>query len=127
MIDSNRPVTPTSSQPTPPNVDERLNEQMVVLDPSSGFERAVAAMVTTYRRKRADYAKDTESWSNFHDMGRFAGVEPWVAALLLCQQKLSRVSALRGNGRPPENESMLDTLLDNANYAVIALAIASEQ
>lgn len=99
----------------------------MTLDMTDGFEAAVGAMVLTYRRKRSDYAKDTEAWSNFEDMGRFAGVEPWVAALMLCQQKLSRISALRANGRSPVNEGILDSLLDNANYAAIALAIAAEE
>lgn len=100
----------------------------VVLDDADPFESTLASMIEVYRRKRADYAQDSSQWSNFEDMARFAGFsETWMPALVLCQQKLSRISALRGNGRAPSNESVVDSLLDNANYAVIALAIAMEK
>ena len=106
---------------------ECLNRRTQVpgLDPGDPFEAAIIDMVETYRRKRADYASDTDQWSNFKDMARVAGCPPWMAALVMCQQKLSRVIALRDNGRldDPRNESVSDTVEDNAVYAVIALAI----
>ena len=95
------------------------------------FEAALAEMALTFRRKNADYARSDARWSNFEDMARFLGrsSSPWMSALMLCQQKLSRVSALMSSKKQetPQNESVLDSLLDNAVYAAIALAMAKEQ
>lgn len=96
------------------------------LDPNDPFEAALIPMVETNRRKRADYAADGDPFSNFRITSGFAGFEnAWLSALFNCQQKLARITALRKNGRlaEPKNEAVEDTLLDNAVYGVIALAI----
>lgn len=98
------------------------------LDEIDPFEAAVLSMVRMYRSKRVDYAQDEDRWSNFRHMSEFMGCpeDPWMSALVLCQQKLSRIGALRKNGRAPQNEGVRDSILDNAVYAAIALAISKE-
>lgn len=98
----------------------------ITLDSTDPFERVLVQIVETNRRKRKDYAADNEMFSNFYDTSRFAGFEhPWISALFNCQQKLSRISSLRSNGRlnDPANEAVEDTILDNACYAILALAM----
>ncbi len=115
-----------------PIKDEPLNPvaiDAVALDPNDPFEAALIPMVQTNRKKRADYAHDGDIFSNFDSTSNFAGFETrWMSALFNCSQKLARISALRGNGRldDPANEAVEDTLLDNAVYGVIALAIFME-
>lgn len=101
----------------------------LVLNEDDPFEAVLAEMVRMFRKKNADYARTGSRWSNFEDMSRFLGDEskPWLSALVLCQQKLSRIGALVSSGKEPTNESLLDSLLDNAVYAAMALAMAKEQ
>lgn len=96
------------------------------LDPKDPFESALIGMVETNRKKRKDYALDDDIFSNFDATSVFAGFQNrWMSALFNCSQKLARVTSLRANGRlgDVQNEAVEDTLLDNAVYAVIALAI----
>lgn len=102
----------------------------IVLNPGDPFEKVLVGIIETNRRKRADYAADGEIFSNFYDTSHFAGFEnAWLSALFNCQQKLSRISSLRSNGRlnDPANEAVGDTLLDHAVYAVIAYAIFQDE
>ena len=120
MEESNTTGTPrrTMSFPMP-------NKKSLVIREDDPFEAVLIGMVETNRRKRADYAKDSDPFSNFKATASFLNVPPYMAALFNCQQKLARVSALTTNARTnkPQNEALEDTLLDNAVYAVIALAI----
>jgi hypothetical protein len=99
---------------------------MIELDSSDPFEAVLIPIVETNRKKRADYASDDSIFSNFIDTAHFAGFEkPWMSALFNCSQKLSRIRALRENGRLEEtqNEAIADTLLDLACYSVLSLAM----
>lgn len=101
----------------------------ITLDPHDPFERVLIDMISTNRRKRKDYAEDESIFTNFQITSKFANFENrWLSALFNCQQKLARIQALRHNGRlnDPSNEAVYDTVLDNAVYAVIALAILVE-
>lgn len=101
----------------------------VILNTDDSFESAMADIVVMFRKKNTDYARSGSRWSNFEDMSRFLGVDrsPWVSSLVLCQQKLSRIGALITSGKTPSNESLIDSLLDNAVYAAMALAMAKEE
>lgn len=101
----------------------------IYLDPNDPFEKVLIPIIKTNRKKRGDYAVDGSPFTNFESTSVFANFENrWLSALFNCQQKLARIQALRANGRldDPNNEAVLDTLLDNAVYGVIALAIATE-
>lgn len=101
----------------------------MILDENDPVERALLKIAALNRKKRADYAHDDDIFSNFAATAEFAGFEvKWMSALFNCQQKLSRIASLRANGRLTEtaNESVMDSLLDNAVYAVIALGIAED-
>lgn len=104
--------------------------QALTLDSQDPFERAVIDLVEMNRRKRADYATDDDVFSNFRSTSDWAGFDyAWESALFNCAQKLERVKSLRENGRleEPANEAVLDTVLDNAVYGIIAYALALEE
>lgn len=117
-------------------VDENLNGYETValenlpdvLNPDDPFERVLIDMVATNRRKRADYAVDGSPWSNFDDTANALGIDgftPVDSVNFNIEQKSARLRSLRKNGRmtDPRNESVTDTYLDRAVYAVIALAM----
>lgn len=105
--------------------------ETVTLDPQDPFDAALIPIVLTNRKKRADYAQDGSPFSNFVDSANalgLAGFGPAEAALFNVLQKAMRLKSLRANGRmdDPTNESVLDTFLDLAVYAVIVYAITRQ-
>jgi len=101
------------------------------LDPTDKFDRVIIEMVEMNRKKRRDYAADTDIFSNFRDVAGNLGVEgfgPAESAYVLLLTKVARLRSLRVNGRmaDPSNESVLDTFLDLAVYAAIVLALVKE-
>lgn len=105
--------------PAPPDLlhDDRIPQPV---------REAIRTIADTFRRKNADYA-DGSSWrSNFADVARQMAFDDLDAAEVLIAVKQARLKSLRANGRTPQNESVADTVLDRAVYAVIALAIYLE-
>jgi hypothetical protein len=97
------------------------------LDPQDSFHVAIIEILKIHGKKGADYALDTDQYSNFRDvasmMSEQASKQPWLAADFLEMVKLARLKSLRTNNREPMNESVLDTYMDKATYAVLAYAI----
>jgi hypothetical protein len=109
-----------------------VTSEAVVLDPSDPFDAALIPIVAMNRRKRADYAQDSDPFSSFRDtsyMLGLAGFGPKEAALFNVLQKVTRLQALRANGRmaQPSNEAVEDTYLDLAVYSVLLLALSMEK
>jgi hypothetical protein len=90
------------------------------------FDAVLKEIGDINRRKRADYAAESDIFSNFKDVGRQLGTHAGVAVESHIATKQSRLRQLLGSGREPRNESVRDTLLDRAVYAVIALAMYDE-
>lgn len=101
------------------------------LDPTSPFESILIEMAELHRKKRADYAKDGDSLSNFFDTAfimrgkGFPDFDALTSADYLLAVKEVRLASLRHNGRLDDtaNESVRDTLIDMCNYQVLKLAI----
>lgn len=102
----------------------------VTLDQNEPFESILVDIVEMHRAKRADYASDNDSFSNFRDSSDMGleGFDAVTAAEHNVRQKLARIKSLRLNGRleEPENETVTDTYLDLAVYACITLALRLE-
>lgn len=110
-----------------PNTHAQLRAS-ITLDPDDPFDAALIPIVEMNRRKRADYAKDGDPFSNFKTtsaMLSLNGFGPAEAAYFNVLQKVARLQSLRVNGRMAEtaNESVTDTYLDLAVYAIILYAI----
>lgn len=119
--------------------DVKYNELLArrdstTLDPNHPFEAVLLEMAALSRRKRADYAVDGSPFSNFYETAaemRRAGIVGFTALDSVAfnrAQKTVRLRALKTNGRLDQtaNESVRDSLLDDAVYAAIALAIYDE-
>ena len=105
---------------------------MIELNPDDPFDKVVINMVEMNRKKRNDYAADSDPFSNFRDTADdfgMAGFGPAESAQILLLTKVARLKSLRLNGRMdnPSNESVLDTYLDLAMYATILLALVKEE
>jgi hypothetical protein len=104
----------------------------LTLDPSDPFDCAIMSIIEIYRRKRRDYAKDSEPLSNFRTTAQLLGLDgfgPAESALVNVIQKLARLQSLRINVRmdSPDNESVADTYLDLAVYSIITYALATQE
>jgi len=104
----------------------------ITLDPNDPFDAAIIPIVETNRKKRADYAQDGDPFDNFKTTSGLLGLKgfgPVESALFNVLQKVARLKSLRQNGRmsATRNESVSDTYLDLATYAVIAYAAHLEE
>lgn len=91
-------------------------------------DRALSVMRRIFEKKNADYASDIDWKSNFADVAaQMSWGSPVEAADALVAVKQARLKSLRGNGRAPVNEALIDTYLDRAVYSLIALAMLIEQ
>lgn len=93
----------------------------------AAVEEALSRVRSTFERKGADYAIDTDWASNFKLSSDVMGVRPVDIVDTLIAVKQSRLAALRANGRTPANESVADTYLDRAVYAIIAYGLLIEE
>lgn len=94
------------------------------------FEDTVTQMREVLLKKGNDYngtdPNKIDRLSNFKDVGAVCKVTPANVALQMVSMKVSRLTSLYNNGKPPENESVLDSAIDLLNYALLHYAILSE-
>lgn len=86
-----------------------------------GFYAILDEIAAMHEKKNADYGTGADPYANVNAAAEM-GIEPWRAAALRANEKLTRIKAFCINGRL-ENESLDDSLLDLASYAVIALRL----
>ena len=91
------------------------------------FDLAIAEMKRVHDKKKADYSDPSDAFSNFRLAGDFADVSTPLTFEVLLGVKQARLNNLRESENSPLNESILDTLLDRANYATLAYAYALAQ
>ena len=87
--------------------------------------QAMLKIESTFTRKNADYAKDTNWRSNFDSIAAQMGFSALTAADTFVAVKQARLQALTANGRVNAtlNEAIEDTYLDRMVYGVIAYAL----
>jgi hypothetical protein len=92
------------------------------------FYELIEKMQKIHDAKNADYAADADPLSNLRMSARF-GVEPWRGCLVRMSDKWSRLEQLAGNGKQAQvkDESVEDTLLDLANYALLCIVLRQEK
>ena len=82
------------------------------------FDAFVVLMRETMLRKSSDYANE-DRLSNFKGVAAIVGITPEQVALTLVSIKTARLGNLLGKSGSPLNESVADSILDLANYAVL--------
>lgn len=89
------------------------------------FEEFTNKMRSTLLLKGDDYAND-DRLSNFKMAGSICGLTPEKNCLSLIATKVARLGVLLDSKTNPNNESVLDSVLDLANYSVLLAMILSE-
>lgn len=88
---------------------------------SDDFGAILEEMYQLHKRKQADYGRADDSFANVRASEDF-GIEGWVGALIRANDKMRRLqSATQGSSLA--NEGVEDSLIDLANYVVIALLL----
>lgn len=77
-------------------------------------------MRSIYEQKAHDYSGD-EPFSDLKEVAEL-GVEPWVGVIIRMVHKFGRIKQAC-KGKLMVNETINDTLLDIANYAIIAIIL----
>lgn len=92
---------------------------MTIKEQEAAFQNMVDSMKTVLFKKGNDYA-NTDRLSNFKLAGQICGMTPELNCLNLIATKVARLGVLLQNtSEVPNNESIADSILDLANYAVL--------
>jgi hypothetical protein len=92
----------------------------ITLDPSDEFDSALIIIKALHDKKRADYSDPNNRFSNFEIASAFANVGVPQTFEVLLGVKQARLIELLKSNKEPNNESLLDTYLDRAVYAILA-------
>jgi len=88
------------------------------------FYDALAEVKKLHHAKGADYGSFEDPFMNVREGEEF-GIEPWKSAINRGNDKMVRIKRYAKTGTL-ENESVRDSFLDLANYALIALVLWEE-
>jgi hypothetical protein len=90
------------------------------------YYELIEKMQAIHNAKNSDYASDGDPLSNLRMAERF-GVPAWKGALIRMSDKWSRLEQLAGGKEAAvKDESVEDTLLDLANYALLCIVLRQE-
>lgn len=91
-----------------------------------GFYMLLGDMAELHSRKNHDYAGSGDPLRNFYK-SREQGVEPWRGIMIRLSDKWSRLESFcRQNELKVKDESLEDTLMDNAVYSLLAIILRRE-
>lgn len=88
------------------------------------FDYIIREIVDLERIKRADYGSDADPLSNIRGAEDF-NVPAWVGAAIRANDKMRRIQAV-ARGQNLKNESVEDSMLDLAVYAIHMLTLYRE-
>lgn len=91
-----------------------MNQKQFVDAIEETFKQGLAIL----KVKNTDYAAETDPWKNFR-FAEIVGVGVERAILVRISDKLARIANLVGKEAQVKDESIMDTLVDLANYAAI--------
>ncbi len=94
------------------------------------FYELLEEMKRIHDRKNSDYSKKGSPLSNFL-LAEDLGIPAWVGVLVRISDKYSRITsltskALEGNEPSVTDESLRDTLIDMANYSLLAIILLED-
>lgn len=91
----------------------------------SGFYDVLEEARAMHDRKNADYGEDEDPFSNVRASEDF-GIPAWVGCMTRANDKMRRLQKAAKGGELA-NESVEDSLMDLAVYALIALCLFREE
>ena len=89
------------------------------------YLRILDQMRDMHVRKSADYGRGEDPLANLRGSAEF-GIPPWVGTVIRATDKVHRLKSFVANGTL-KNESVEDSLLDLASYAILALILYRER
>lgn len=90
------------------------------------FKNLISKMEQTLLKKGNDYST-SDRLSNFKMAGVISGLKPEVQCLSLIAVKVARLGVLLNSDKEPNNESVQDSILDLANYALLLSMILTDK
>lgn len=108
-------------------IDELAGAKNVITGGHPMFHELLEKMRDIHDRKNADYG-DGNPLGNFLEAERF-GVSPFIGVLIRLSDKYTRIKSLckrKNMEGAAKEEAIEDTLLDLANYALLAIVILKE-
>lgn len=109
---------------TPINI-QTYQEEDVSVTVMTSFTQVLDEIKALHDKKQADYGTEDDQFANIRASELF-GFPAWVGAVMRAQDKIHRIQTFSRKGRLV-NETVEDSLLDLAVYAVIALAMHREE
>lgn len=95
-------------------------------DQEKHFNQMTEQMRTILLSKGDDYA-NTDRLSNFKLAGSISGLNAELNCLSLISTKVARLGVLLNSDKTPNNESVLDSVLDLANYSILLSMILKDK
>lgn len=95
-------------------------------DQEKHFNQMTEQMRTILLSKGDDYA-NTDRLSNFKLAGSISGLNAELNCLSLISTKVARLGVLLNSDKTPNNESVLDSVLDLANYSILLSMILRDK
>jgi hypothetical protein len=95
------------------------------IERNPAFNRLLDEIRRLHDDKSHDYSEDCDPLSNLKRSERF-GVQPFHGVLVRLSDKWARIEQLAG-GKSPKHESLRDSLIDSAVYALLAVVLLDEQ
>lgn len=92
---------------------------------SQRFHELLEEAGALHDKKQADYGKGDDPFANVRASEEWA-VAGWVGAMVRLSDKVRRLQSLRGKGSLA-NESAIDSFMDIAVYALIALVLYEQE
>ncbi len=89
------------------------------------FYKLLDEIANLHSDKNHDYSPNDDPLHNFRRTARL-GVEPYVGILCRMVDKWSRIEELSKCDKIAKNESLRDSLIDNAVYSLIAVLLLEE-
>ena len=93
---------------------------------STAFLEAVEEVRALHIKKSQDYGAPTDPLANIRGGAELVGIEPWRSCLVRVADKIQRLRTYCQTGALA-NESVEDTFMDLACYALIALVLFREE
>lgn len=91
------------------------------------FYGMLEQMADLHSRKNHDYAGDSDPLKNLKACTRL-NLEPFIGVMVRLQDKWSRLEEFVKSGQlMVKGESVIDTLMDNAVYSLLAIIIYEEE
>ena len=95
-------------------------------DRNPKFKAIIEEILDLHDAKSHDYSEDADPLSNLKRCQAF-GVRPFLGVMVRLTDKWSRLEQLVGGGKTAKNESIRDSLIDNAIYSLLAVVLFDEE